>query len=150
MAINCGSVLVVDGDPSARESVSGLLLQAGYTCRGADSGEEALRAAREEEPALVILADVLTGMASYELCRALRDEFGEILPIIFISRLRKEPLDCVAGLLLGADDYIVEPYVPMEFVARVRRAVTRAASFRSWQQHEAHNLTAREVEVLAG
>src|SRR5712692_2127447 len=148
MAINCGSVLVVDGDPSARESVSALLLQAGYACREAESGEEGLSAVREEEPALVILADVLPGMASYELCRALRDEFGEILPIIFISRLRKEPLDCVAGLLLGADDYLVEPVVPVEFVARVRRAITRSAVLRSLQHRATHSLTAREVEVL--
>jgi DNA-binding NarL/FixJ family response regulator len=149
MAINCGSVLVVDGDPSSREFVSDLLLQAGYACRDADSGEEALRAAREEEPALVIMADVLPGMPSYELCRALRDEFGEILPLIFVSRLRREPLDCVAGFLLGADDYIIDPFVPMEFVARVRRAVTRSAALRSLHDRPSHSLTPREVEVLA-
>ena len=90
------------------------------------------------------------GLASYEVCRALRDEFDELLPIIFVSRERNEPLDVVAGLLLGADDYIVEPYAPEEFVARVRRAVTRAAAFRSINERPTHTLTVREVEVLQG
>jgi DNA-binding NarL/FixJ family response regulator len=148
MAINCGSILVVDGDCRSRQSVIEILDRAGYVCRGAESGDDALTAAREEEPGMVILADVLPGMVSYELCHALRDEFGEILPIFFLSRLRTEPLDCVAGLLLGADDYIVEPFAPEEFVARVRRAVTRATAFRSINSRRPHTLTVREVEVL--
>lgn len=150
MAINCGPLLIVDGDESRRETISNLLVEAGYTCREAPNGEDGLRAARHDEPTLVVLADVLPSLASYEVCRALRDDFGEILPIIFISGLRKDPLDRVAGLLLGADDYIVEPFAPEEFVARVRRAVTRAAAFRSVNDREAHALTVREAEVLQG
>jgi DNA-binding NarL/FixJ family response regulator len=149
MTTTCGTVLVVDGDRKARASVLGLLEQAGYECLDVDDGEEALQVARVEEPALVVLADVLPGMASYELCRALRDEFGEILPIFFVSRLRKEPLDCVAGLLLGADDYIVEPFAAEEFVARVRRAITRASAFRGISDQPSHSLTVRELEVLS-
>jgi two-component system response regulator FixJ len=150
MTINCGSILVVDAEGPFRESVVELLEQAGYACRSAENGEEAVKAAREEEPGMVILADVLPGMAGYEICRVLRDEFGEILPIFFVSRLRKKPLDCVAGLLLGADDYIVEPFAAEEFIARVRRAVTRASAFRSLNNQSTHTLTLREVEVLTG
>jgi DNA-binding NarL/FixJ family response regulator len=150
MAINCGPLLIVDGDESRRATISNLLVEAGYTCRDAASGEDGLRAARNDEPTLVLLADVLPGLSSYEVCRALRDDFGEILPIIFVSGLRKDPLDCVAGLLLGADDYIVEPFAHDEFVARIRRAVTRAAAFRSVTDRETHALTVREGEVLQG
>jgi DNA-binding NarL/FixJ family response regulator len=149
MTNNCGSIIVADGDRKARASVAGLLQQAGYECREVENGEDALQAAREEAPGMVVLADVLPGMASYELCRALRDEFGEILPIFFVSRLRTDPLDCVAGLLLGADDYIVEPFAEDEFVARVRRAITRAAAFRAANDQPTHNLTVREAEVLS-
>jgi len=149
MTTNCGPILIVDGDRS-RASVVELLQQAGYVCREAERGEEALESAREELPGLVILADVLQGMASYELCRSLRDEFGEMLPIFFLSRTRKAPLDSVAGLLLGADDYIVEPFSPEEFIARVRRAVTRAAAIGSISGRLSHTLTGREVEVLDG
>src|SRR5262245_4412262 len=150
MATNYGSVLIVDGDDKARTTLSGLLIEAGYDCVEAANGEAGLRVARTQEPALVVIADVLNGLASYEVCRALRDEFGELLPIIFVSRVRKEPLDAVAGLLLGADDYVAEPYAPEEFVARVRRAVTRAAAFRSISERPTHTLTVREVEVLKG
>lgn len=150
MAFNCGPILVVDGDPLAAASISELLRHAGFACHAVATGEDGLIAAREHEPSLVILTDELPGMCSYDLCRALRDEFGEILPIVFVSRLRKEPLDCVAALLIGADDYVIDPFVPMEFVARVRRMVRRAAAFGSLQQRTSHNLTAREVEVLTG
>src|SRR5262249_29804776 len=144
------AVLIVDSDAAARTTLSDVLLGAGYACVEAATGEEGLTVARTREPALVVIADVLKGLASYEVCRALRDEFGELLPIIFVSRFRNEPLDAVAGLLLGADDYVVEPYAPEEFVARVRRAVTRAAAFRSISERPAHALTVREVEVLKG
>ena len=150
MATTETPVLIVDGDDSSRAALSDVLAAAGYAVVGTASGEEGLRTARAQEPALVVLADVLDGLASYEVCRALRDQFGELLPIIFVSRLRKEPLDAVAGLLLGADDYVVEPYAPEEFVARVRRAVTRAAAFRSINDRPTHTLTLREVEVLEG
>jgi DNA-binding NarL/FixJ family response regulator len=150
MATTCGPVLIVDGDDSSRSALAKLLLGGGYACDEAATGEDALTIAREQEPLLVLLADVLPGLASYEVCRALRDEFGDLLPIIFVSRVRTEPLDRVAGLLLGADDYIVEPFAPEELVARVRRAVTRASAFRSINDRPTHTLTVREVEVLQG
>jgi DNA-binding NarL/FixJ family response regulator len=149
MKTDCGPILVVDGDSETRASVLDVLEPAGYACHEVASGDAALQAARQEEPSIVILADVMSGIASYELCRALRDAFGELLPIFFISRLRKEPIDCVAGLLLGADDYIVDPFAPEELVARVRRAVTRASAFRSINGKQSHELTVRELEILA-
>jgi DNA-binding NarL/FixJ family response regulator len=150
MNTNCGPIIVVDGDRRTRETVVNLVTEAGYACREAATGAEALDVAREEQPALVMMADVLPGMASYELCRALREEFGEILPIFFISRLRNDPMDRVAGLLLGADDYIVEPFVSDELMARVRRAVTRADAFRSLRTRKSPGLTEREVQILTG
>src|SRR5262249_45041524 len=148
MATNFGSVLIVDGDDSCRKALSSILLEAGYECVEAANGEEGLGIARTQEPALVVIADVLNGLASYEVCRALRDGFGELLPIIFVSRVRNEPLDAVAGLLLGADDYVVEPYAPEEFVARVRRAVTRAAAYRSISHRPTPPLTLPHPPLL--
>jgi DNA-binding NarL/FixJ family response regulator len=150
MNTNCGPIIVVDGERRTRDAVASLVTEAGYSCRPVTNGAEALEAARAEQPAMVMMSDVLPGMASYELCRALREEFGEILPIFFLSRLRKDPMDRVAGLLLGADDYIVEPIVSDELMARVRRAVTRADAFRSVRTRTSSSLTDREVEVLTG
>jgi DNA-binding response OmpR family regulator len=124
------TILVVNEDPTAGAVLSDLLRAAGYATREAASGFEALAAARETPPSAVLLDVTLPGMNGYDLCRSLREQFGEELPIIFVSGDRTEPLDRVAGLLIGADDYVVEPFAAEELVARVRRSVERAKSVR--------------------
>ena len=59
-------------------------------------------------------------MTGYEVCRELRDEHGDTHPIIFVTGERTDPGDRVAGLLLGADDYVVKPFDPDELLARVQ------------------------------
>jgi DNA-binding NarL/FixJ family response regulator len=80
---------------------------------------------------------------AYEVCRELRDEFGEGLPIIFMSGERVEVIDRAAGLLIGGDDYLVKPLVPDELLSRVRRLLSRTT-----QTIVASGLTGRELEVL--
>src|SRR5262249_22151403 len=106
---------------------------------------------REERPALVILDVVLPGLSGLEVCRTLRLEFGELLPILFVSGSRTEPLDRVIGISIGADDYLVKPVDPEEMVARVRRCLLRSASARAHGARPAsriHDLSPREHEVL--
>jgi DNA-binding response OmpR family regulator len=122
------SILIADDDAASRASVSALLRRAGYEATEAATGEEALEAALDERPALVVLEVELPGMSGYDVCSSLRDTFGETLPILFVTGRRTEPLDCVAGLLIGADDYLVKPLSPTELLARIRRALTRANS----------------------
>lgn len=100
---------------------------------------------------MVIIDVELEDVAGYELCRQLRDEHGEGLSIIFISSERIAPLDRVAGLLIGADDYVVEPFVDDELVARVRRCLMRSAlpSADGGPPRPRAPLTRREREVLA-
>ena len=124
------SILVVDEDRRARRALSDVLRTAGYATREATSGTEALAATREARPDAVVLDVALPGVTGYDVCRTLREEFGEALPIIFVSGKRTKPLDRVAGLLMGADDYVVRPYAVEELVARVRRSVDRAKSAR--------------------
>jgi DNA-binding NarL/FixJ family response regulator len=140
------TILIVDDDPSTRAAIAMILGDAGYLTREADCGGEALRAARLEPPGLVLLDVNLPGMCGYEVCRLLRDEFGEQFPIVFVSGARTESFDRVAGLLLGANDYIAKPFVEDELLARVqsqlghrRTAVARAIASR---------LTGRELQVL--
>jgi RNA polymerase sigma factor (sigma-70 family) len=142
-------ILVVDDVANYREFVATLLRQAGYTVEEAASAQEALKFAECEEPALVLLDVVLPEVSGYELCRTLRERFGEALPIIFVSGTRTEPLDSVAGLLVGADDYIVKPFEPAELIARVRRALTRSAELQRANGSSASGLTPREREVLS-
>src|SRR5262249_52795837 len=125
MGKNCGTALVVDEDDVSRDLVVELLRRAGFSCEIAERGDEALMAARSDLPWLVICDIPLPDITGYELCRELRDEFGEELAIVFLSADRTEPLDRVAGLLVGADDYIAKPFDSSELLARVRRLAQR-------------------------
>ena len=138
-----GRILIVDGDPSWRAFVGGLLQQAGYAIAEAETGKEALDVARQERPRLVVLEVCLSGVSGYEVCRELRDEYGEGLPIVFMSGERVDPIDRAAGLLVGGDDYLVKPIVPDELLARVRRLLSRAEP-----ATVSSGLTGRELEVL--
>jgi DNA-binding NarL/FixJ family response regulator len=144
----CGSVLVVDDDEGCRDLISDLLKRRGYSVREATEGAEALESARKEPPSLVLLEVHLPGMSGYEVCREFRAEFGEHLPILFISATRTDPSDRVAGLRLGADDYIVKPFDSDELLARVDRFVSRARSNTSANGTTPFDLTKRELEVL--
>jgi DNA-binding NarL/FixJ family response regulator len=140
-------ILIVDDDPTMRELLSNLLDQAGLPTRQFATGEEALADAGRERPRLVLLDVRLPGVSGYEVCRGLRERYGEQLPIVFISGDRVESLDRTAGLLLGADDYVIKPFAPGELIARVRRLVAR---FTPATEKEADRpkLTRREGEVL--
>jgi DNA-binding NarL/FixJ family response regulator len=92
-------------------------------------------------------------VSGYEVCRELLDTFGDGISIIFLSAERTEPYDRAAGLLLGADDYIVKPFDPGEFLARVRGALRRSRSPRKHGISKSPAppsaaLTVREREVL--
>jgi DNA-binding NarL/FixJ family response regulator len=147
----CGFVLVVDDDPACRALVGEALRRAGHEVREAATGDEALGAASDARPLLVLLDVHLPGLTGYQVLRRLRTEFDDELPIIFISGERVEAYDRVGGLLLGADDYIVKPFDADELVARVERFLerTRPAFQRSMEEADSFGLTQREQEILA-
>jgi two-component system OmpR family response regulator len=138
----------VDDDAPTRELVRDLLDHAGCTVHEFATAREALEAARSERPELVILEVCLPDMCGYEVCRELRDLFGEALPVIFVSGTRVDPIDRIAGLLVGADDYVVTPFVPDELLARVRALLRRATPPAPPQPAVGSDLTRRELEVL--
>jgi DNA-binding NarL/FixJ family response regulator len=140
-----GPILVVDDDEGFRALVVAVLEHCGYELVEAATGEEALAAARAAPPALVLLDVRMPGISGYEVCRALREEFGDALPIIFVSGERTQSFDRVAGFLIGGDDYLVKPFALDDFVARVRRHLQRRAGLTAGP---AVNLTKRELEVL--
>ena len=140
-------VLIADADAEAREQLAQLLEDEGYEVVEAVSGEVALRAARQNRPSLVILEVPLGDRSGYEVCRTLREELGDELPVLFLSGARTESYDRVAGLLVGADDYVVKPFAVDELLARVRRLV-RHSHMASGSSLTASPLTPRELEVL--
>jgi DNA-binding NarL/FixJ family response regulator len=147
------TVLIVDDHPSFRATARMLLESDGWTVVGeAPDGFTGLREAQRLRPALVLLDVNLSGASGYEVCRELRESFGTDISIIFVSGDRTEAYDRVAGLLLGADDYIVKPFDEGELLARIRSSlrhsepVSRAAGDSSTPAIA--SLTAREREVL--
>lgn len=151
MSPDSGPILIVDDDASFRAFVSGLLLRAGHSTVEAGTGEDALAAVHSERPALVLLDVSLPDISGFEVCCELRDQFGDELPVIFVSGERTERADCAVGLLLGADDYVTKPFDTNELLARVRRAIarSRAESARLGAPRDL-DLTNRELEVLRG
>jgi two-component system nitrate/nitrite response regulator NarL len=145
-----GQILVVDDDGTWRAYVATLLERAGFEPLEAGSSAAALAVARERRPRLVLLDVRLPDGSGLEVCRALRELFGDRLPIIFVSGERMEPLDRAAGLLVGGDDYLVKPVDPGEFLARIRRCLERVDARLSAEppEHEGLPLTPRELEVL--
>jgi DNA-binding response OmpR family regulator len=142
-----GRILIVDDDPAARELLAAVLKRAGFEADTVETGDQALDAVGAKRPLLVLLEVRLPDMSGYTVCRALREQRPDSMPIIFMSGERTEWYDRVGGLLLGADDYIVKPFAPDELVARIRTLLRRAdRPIQNGAQKT--NLTARESEVL--
>jgi DNA-binding NarL/FixJ family response regulator len=139
------AILIVDPEAHVRKFVSEALGREGYPTLQAASGEEALELAQSERPRLVVLEVCLPGICGYQVCRELREAFGDGLSIIFVSGIRTEPFDRVGGLLLGADDYLVKPFAADELLARVGGLIRRSAPLTS---EIASTLTRREQDVL--
>jgi DNA-binding NarL/FixJ family response regulator len=137
-------VVIADGDADSREQITELLKRLGCSVREAVTGDEALAEVRRELPALVVLDVALEGMTGYELCGELREAYGEALAIMFVSDSRVETWDEVAGLLLGADEYLAKPISADRFLARARRLLARATA-----RPAGAELTPREHEVLS-
>ncbi len=124
--MTAGTILVVDDEPGIVTIVRDYLDRAGFRVLTAGDGETALRLARTERPSLVLLDLMLPGLDGLDVTRALRqDPSTNGLPLIMLTA-RVDETDRVAGLELGADDYITKPFSPREVVARVRAVLRRA------------------------
>jgi DNA-binding NarL/FixJ family response regulator len=144
-------VLVVDDEPGFRRFVSTLLERLPLPTVEASSGSEALEAAGDARPSLVVLDVRLPDMSGLEVCRELHERLGDDLPVILVSGEKMDSLDRSAGLLLGADDYFVKPVEPSHFIGRVRRLVRPARRNGSTAHANggSHAVTPRQREVLA-
>jgi two-component system phosphate regulon response regulator PhoB len=118
-------VLVVDDEPDITALVAYHLARAGYRVSTASNGTEALRAAREERPDAVVLDLMLPGASGYDVLQELRrmDETREVGVILLTSR--REEVDRIRGLSLGADDYLTKPFSPAELTLRVGAILRR-------------------------
>jgi two-component system alkaline phosphatase synthesis response regulator PhoP len=118
-------VLVVEDDKDIAELIAHSLQKAGHTVETAGTGTDGLKRARDTVPDLIVLDLMLPGMDGLLVCQALRaDPATALLPIIMLTA-RAEEVERIAGLELGADDYITKPFSPRELAARVAALLRR-------------------------
>jgi len=117
------SILVVEDDASILRGLKDNLSFEGYIVETASDGHEGLRLALEKSPDLLLLDIMLPGLSGYDICRKIKEQKPDI-PIIMLTARGKE-VDKVAGLDLGADDYITKPFSIPELLARIRAVLRR-------------------------
>jgi len=118
-------IVIVEDEPSISEVISLYLSRAGYDVTTFSDGLAAFDYFAKLLPDLVILDVMLPGMDGFSLIRNIRDR-SEV-PVILLTS-RREESDRIAGLELGADDYVVKPFSPQELVSRVRAVLRRTQS----------------------
>ena len=121
-------ILVVDDEPDITALVAYHLARAGYRVSTANSGQDALKAAREERPDVVVLDLMLPGVSGYEVLRELRKREDTAEVGVILLTARREEADRIKGLSLGADDYLTKPFSPQELTLRVAAVLRRLAA----------------------
>jgi two-component system phosphate regulon response regulator PhoB len=121
-------ILVVDDEPDITALVAYHLAKSGFRVSTANTGPDALKAAREERPDIVILDLMLPGISGYDVLEELRrrEETKDVGVILLTAR--REETDRIRGLSLGADDYLTKPFSPQELSLRVRAILRRLAA----------------------
>jgi DNA-binding response OmpR family regulator len=120
---NLGTVLVVEDDRNTAALVATYLEREGFSTVVVHDGGQAIGIAGSCDPVFVILDVMLPNMEGWEICRALRSSSD--VPILILTA-RQEEVDRVAGLAMGADDYVVKPFSPRELVERVKAILRRS------------------------
>ena len=116
------TILVVDDEPNIQELARLYLDKEGYRVEAADNGKEALAKLDTVKPSLIVLDIMLPDIDGFEVCREIRKQSD--VPILMLTA-RKDDIDKILGLELGADDYLTKPFNPRELVARVKAVLRR-------------------------
>ncbi len=145
------TLLVVDDEPNILALAKLYLEQEGYRVEGVGNGKDALSKMSSIKPSLIVLDLMLPDIDGFEVCREIRKKSD--VPILMLTA-RKEDIDKIVGLELGADDYITKPFNPRELVARVKAILRRyKAGLKSGEAIEVGNLRidpARREATIGG
>lgn len=147
--MNAANILVVDDEPQIRRVLRSTLTFRGYSITEANSGEEAIEAARKSKPDLILLDVNLPGMSGIETCREIRS--WSAVPIIILT-VRNAERDKVIALDAGADDYVTKPFGIEELLARVRASLRRTSAAESMPPFHSKDFTVdfEERRVIVG
>ena len=138
-------ILVVDDEPDIIALVAYHLVKHGYRVSTASDGNEAVRAAKQEQPALIILDLMLPGKSGYDVLEELRGAPATKDTAVLMLTARREEEDRIRGLALGADDYLTKPFSPQELVLRVGAILRRMT-----RSSRADILTVGPIEIDRG
>jgi DNA-binding response OmpR family regulator len=139
-------ILVIEDEPNIAEVVSLYLRRAGYTVQSLGDGQAAQDALEKRLPDLVILDLMLPGLDGYSLTCWLRQRSD--VPIIMLTS-RREEMDRISGLEMGADDYVVKPFSPQELVSRVRAVLRRGGGEKASEGERPLQLGTLIIDPLA-
>ena len=125
---DCGTILIVDSDDTSRLTAVQVVVRLGYEARPTPTADELIERLGPDRPTLAIVEVELPGAANgLEVMRQLHESFDGDLPVILVSASQTDAFDRMAGLMLGADDYVTKPLDAGELLARVKRSLRRAA-----------------------
>jgi len=117
-------ILIIEDDEALLQTLTSALELENFKVITASDGEQGLRMADKEKQDLLVLDWVLPSLSGLEICQQLRAR-GVTTPIIILSGKKKEEIDKVLGLELGADDYLVKPFSTKELIARIKAVLRR-------------------------
>lgn len=137
-------ILIIEDDTSIADLQRDYLEMNGYEVVIEHDGESGLKRALEEDTSLIILDIMLPGINGFEICRQIRDQ--RLIPIIMVSA-RKDEVDKIRGLGLGADDYMTKPFSPSELVARVKAHLARYERLINQGTHENEIVEIRGLKI---
>jgi two-component system alkaline phosphatase synthesis response regulator PhoP len=121
------SVLIVEDDPKIRNLIKIYLIKDGYEVIEASNGVEAKEKIQQFDPCILILDLMLPGISGEEICRWVREDLKNMMPIIMLTAKATEK-NKIEGFKLGADDYVVKPFSPAELMVRIEAVLRRTAS----------------------
>ncbi|RYD43958.1 MAG: response regulator transcription factor [Verrucomicrobiaceae bacterium] len=141
------NILIAEDDPLTLDALATCMEHDGFTTLRAADGHEAIQLWRSGKPDLLCLDIMMPGVDGYEVCRRVR-ESDRGIPILFLSAKNQE-IDIVAGLDLGADDFIRKPFTRSEVMARVRAALRRSGSREVSDHFKIGGITVKPTSLLA-
>jgi DNA-binding response OmpR family regulator len=137
-------ILIVEDEQAIAELEKDYLELSGFTVEIAHDGTEGLEKGIKGEFDLIILDVMLPSVDGFEICRKIREEKN--IPIIMVSA-RKDDIDKIRGLGIGADDYMTKPFSPSELVARVKAHLTRYEKLAGSGQYENKIVEIRGLKI---
>lgn len=135
-------ILIIEDDRTLRETTAAFLVSESFVVWQAGDGSLGLKMAEKDSPDLILLDLMLPAKGGFDICRTLREK-GVSIPIIIVSGEKKEEIDKVLGLELGADDYLTKPFGQRELLARIHAVLRRGRPAKA----EVESVAFGDVEV---